>query len=245
NLGFLLLVALMLIGLIMLAYAVGIGIFFGFFFTAMKGKADPTLLMIGIPVVLVLAVIALVVYSWIDAGLAIAAVGLCRGSHVQFGDVFSGGRYTLQILLLNILLGVINFGISFVCGMAGQAAAAAAREPPVALSGTLLAYVVNYVVAWLFLLLAKLFIVDRDLDVIQAISASIRYMRGNKLTVFVIHLVAGAASLAAFLFTCGVGWLFVIPFWMILTAMIYLFVTGQPIALHARENVPHRAGMSR
>ncbi len=237
NLGVLLLMALILIGLVVLGYAAVVGVMLAFFFSMMSGNADPTMMIVAIPIVLVLAIVALVAYSWIEAGLAIVTVGLCRGSRVQIGDMFSGGRFTLQVVILNIIRGVINLVISFGCAMLGQALVMAANEPGLAFVGSLLANILNYVIT-LVLLLTTYFIVDRNMDVIQSISASARYMRGNKLIVFGIHIVCGLCAVLAVLFSCGIGGLFVVPFFLVLTAMIYLLATGQPIARYARQTRP-------
>jgi uncharacterized membrane protein len=200
----------------------------------MNGGVEPVMLIVAIPVVLLLVVVALVVYSWIEAGLAIVVIGLCRGRQMQVGDMFSGKRFTLQVVILNILRGVINFAISFVCGMLGQVLAMAADEPAVAAAGSILANVINYIVT-LLLLLTTYFIVDRNLDVIQSVSASMQYMRGNKLTVFLLHIVVGLCAVGVVLLTCGMGALLVMPYFMVLTAMIYLMATGQSIASYAGQ----------
>ena len=235
NAGLLVLIALILSGLVVIGYLAIAGIVAAFVIATMNGGMEPMMLIVAIPVVLVLAIMALVVYSWIEAGLAIVTVGICRGSQMQVGDMFSGKRFTLQIVILNILRGMINFAISFLCGMLGQVLAMAAEEPMVAMAGSILANVLNYVVT-LMLLLTTYFIVDRNLDVIQSVSASMQYMRGNKLTVFLLHVVVGFCALGVILLTCGAGLLLVMPFFMVLTAMIYLMATGQAIAPSARQN---------
>jgi hypothetical protein len=115
---------------------------------------------------------------------------------VRAADIFSGGRFTVRVVLLNLLRGVINFTISIVCALLGQALAVGADEPAVAAVGSLLANVVNYVVT-LMLLLTTFFIVDRNLDVIRFLSMSMQFMRGNKLTVFGLHLVSGLCVVAS------------------------------------------------
>jgi uncharacterized membrane protein len=235
NAGTLVLIALILCGLVVIGYAAIAGVVAAFVIATMNGGVEPVMLIVAIPVVLLLVVVALVVYSWIEAGLAIVVIGLCRGSQMQVGDMFSGKRFTLQVVILNILRGVINFAISFVCGILGQVLAMAADEPMVSMVGSFLANVINYVVT-LLLLLTTYLIVDRNLDVIQSVSASMQYMRGNKLTVFLLHLVVGLCALGVVLLTCGIGTLLVMPYFMVLTAMVYLMATGQPIAPSARQN---------
>ncbi|MCL4207575.1 MAG: hypothetical protein KJ000_34250 [Pirellulaceae bacterium] len=234
NAGTLVLIALILCGLVVIGYVAIAGVVAAFVFATMNGGVEPVMLIVAIPVVLLLVVVALVVYSWIEAGLAIVVIGLCRGRQMQVGDMFSGKRFTLQVVILNILRGVINFAISFVCGMLGQVLAMAADEPAVAAAGSILANVINYIVT-LLLLLTTYFIVDRNLDVIQSVSASMQYMRGNKLTVFLLHIVVGLCAVGVVLLTCGMGALLVMPYFMVLTAMIYLMATGQSIASYAGQ----------
>lgn len=232
NLGFLVLLALLLIGLTVLAYLLVIGVGVGFFFAVTEGNVGPAGLVIGIPLVLALAIGALFVYSWIEAGLVRVTVGLARGVRVEFSDVFSGGPYVLQVVLLNVLRAVISFAISIPFQLIASLVAAGGEGEALAAVGSLAANVANYIVT-LLLLLSSYFIVDRNLDAIQAMGASVRFMRGNKLTVFAIQLVAGICSLLAIVLTCGLGSLLVLPFWLVLTAVMYLTATGQPLARYA------------
>ena len=81
----------------------------------------------------------------------------------------------------------------------------------------------------LMVFLAYLFIVDRDLGLVDAVKTSAEYMRGNKLTAFLIWLVASIVGGLLVMITCGIGALFVIPYMGVLAAVIYLSATGQPM----------------
>ena len=229
NLGVLLLVTLIVGGMVVIAYISIAAIAVALIFAVANQNAGPMILIVAVPIGLALLIVGLIAYSWIEAGLALVTVRLCRGVSVQATDIFSGGPYTVRVVLLNLLRGVINVTISIACALIGQALAMAADEPAVGAVGSLLANVTNYIVT-LLLLLTTFFIVDRNLDVLRAVSTSMQFMRGNKLTVFGLHLVSGLCVVGVVLLTCGVGALFILPFYLALHAVIYMLATGQRVA---------------
>jgi phage FluMu protein Com len=233
NLGVLLLVTLIVGGMVVIAYISIAAIAVALIFAVANQNAGPMILIVAVPIGLALLIVGLIAYSWIEAGLALVTVRLCRGVSVQATDIFSGGPYTVRVVLLNLLRGVINVTISIVCALIGQALAMAADEPAVGAVGSLLANVTNYIVT-LLLLLTTFFIVDRNLDVLRAVSTSMQFMRGNKLTVFGLHLVSGLCVVGVVLLTCGVGALFILPFYLALHAVIYMLATGQRV-VHAGQ----------
>jgi hypothetical protein len=222
-------VTLIVGGMVVIAYISIAAIAVALIFAVANQNAGPMILIVAVPIGLALLIVGLIAYSWIEAGLALVTVRLCRGVSVQATDIFSGGPYTVRVVLLNLLRGVINVTISIVCALIGQALAMAADEPAVGAVGSLLANVTNYIVT-LLLLLTTFFIVDRNLDVLRAVSTSMQFMRGNKLTVFGLHLVSGLCVVGVVLLTCGVGALFILPFYLALHAVIYMLATGQRVA---------------
>ena len=52
-------------------------------------------------------------------------------------------------------------------------------------------------------------------------------MKRNRMTTFLVTLVAGIGGGILVLFTCGLGLLIVVPFFALLPAVAYLLATGQ------------------
>ena len=54
---------------------------------------------------------------------------------------------------------------------------------------------------------------------------------GNKLTLFVLFLLTSVVINAISFLTCGVGVLVAQPFFLLMTSVEYLLMTGQPVAV--------------
>ena len=76
-------------------------------------------------------------------------------------------------------------------------------------------------------MLFAFFIVDEGTGVFKSLELSAKYMKGNKLTLFVIFLAIGPAATFIALLTCGVGLFFVLPFCYTTLAVFYLKATGK------------------
>jgi len=66
--------------------------------------------------------------------------------------------------------------------------------------------------------------------VMDSLSISKDLTDGNKLTLFVIGLLAAFGGLAVIILTCGLGLFVVAPFLALMYPVIYLMITGQPTA---------------
>ena len=72
-------------------------------------------------------------------------------------------------------------------------------------------------------------IIDRDAGIMESLRLSLEVTRGNAGNIFVIGFMTGLINLAGFL-ACGVGLIFTIPYTALLFPVMYLALTGQPIA---------------
>jgi uncharacterized membrane protein len=86
-------------------------------------------------------------------------------------------------------------------------------------------------------MLAPCFIIDRDEGLFQAIGSSMRAMRGNKGTAFLIYVVLAVAGGLIMIVTCGLGLLGLIPYVAVLNAVMYLHATGE----HVGQSKPEAA----
>ncbi len=165
---------------------------------------------------------------WIGIGLALYFLKTARGRKVEFGEIFAGGPYLLKILVASILLGLIVFGITIVCAF------------PLFLIGMLISWEASMILGNVGVIVAMVYvmlivsqyyylILDRDVDVIESFTMSRDLMKGNKLTLFIIGLLFVLIMLVAMI-PFGLGLLVAVPFFALMYPVIYLTITGQPMA---------------
>ena len=142
------------------------------------------------------------------------------------------GPYFLRVLLLHFLIFVVVLVAIVVCALP-YGIGASTQDDAAMLIGTIISGVLTIpAVAFAFIygygiLLAGFFIVDQDNDVLESLRNSIRYMYGNKLTAFAITLVFFVVMVVLLVFTCGLGFIFIMGYHSLLMAVIYLSATGQ------------------
>ena len=166
--------------------------------------------------------------TWIMAGVLRFLLTIGRGQPPNLADIFSGGPYFVKVFLTGLLISLITFGVILVCML--PAILASVVSPKLAGGLQVLGMVVYYVVVVILSLMfsqAYFLIVDRNVGVIESLQISTQVMRGNKLMLFAIWLVMGLLMLVSVL-PCGLGLFVTIPYAMVMGAMIYLTVTGQP-----------------
>ncbi|MGD0901188.1 MAG: hypothetical protein ABR915_25445 [Thermoguttaceae bacterium] len=148
---------------------------------------------------------ALALGVWLMIGLKRFMLKIARGERAEIGDLFTGGPYFLRVLGAGIL-----FGLMFIVGY-------------------ILCIVPGIILALMFSQFLYL-ILDRDCEIMESLKMSKDLMVGNKLTIFLIQVLAGIGGMVAILLTCGLGLIVVYPFLLLLPAVIYLSITGQPTA---------------
>lgn len=160
------------------------------------------------PIVIFLAVIGAVVNvsvaTWIGAGQAHLFLRVARGERPEFSELFSGARWFWKILGASILFGLITlFGLFF--------------------------FIVPGVIAALMFSKYYMLIIDRDMAVMDSLDTSRTLTAGNMLTLFLIGLVLLALKIAATI-PCCLGFIVLAPYTALLSAVVYLAMTGQPTA---------------
>jgi phage FluMu protein Com len=148
--------------------------------------------------------ISQLVSIWIGIGAAIYFLKIARGQTPELSDLFKGGPYYIPILSTVILFLLIVYG------------------------GMLLLIVPGVIFALMFSQVYYL-VLDRQLPVLEAFGLSRTLTRGNKATLFLIWLACAGISLLA-LIPCCLGFFIVGPFFALMFPVIYLSITGQPIA---------------
>jgi uncharacterized membrane protein len=141
---------------------------------------------------------------WLGIGLAIYSLKIARGEPAEIADLFSGGPHYIAILLATLLFALI----------------------------TLVGFVLCVVPGVIFALMFSQFyylVLDRRVGVVDSLRQSSELTSGNKMTLFLIWLVAVGLSIVAMI-PCGLGLLVAGPFFMLMKPVIYLTITGQPTA---------------
>jgi len=172
-------------------------------------------------------VVGNVVQVWLNIGMILFLLGVVRGEEPRFGLIFAGGPFLLSIILCIILLGLLTLGPA---GLAAGLLYLGGVPPWVNLTAFLIILLVPGIIPFTFMFLqAPVLIIDRNMGVIDALSTSRQVMAGNKLTLFLIHLVALLVAIFVGLLTCLIGLaVYSYIYAPILYIVIYLSVTGQP-----------------
>ncbi len=187
--------------------------------------------------------IMIVVQAWLQIGMLMFLLSITRGEEPRFGLLFAGGPYLLPVILCGLLMTLIIIGPA---GAVAGVSLLAGVSPWIALACFVAVLLVPGIIPIAYMLMhAPMLIIDHNMGVIGAMSASRQVMAGNKLTVFLIYLVAIVVAILIGLVTCLVGLIaFQYLYAPILYIVIYLGVTGQPTMLDRYAFAPEEAGRS-
>jgi len=197
---------------------------------AVKPKVD----LLTYNVIVLVVMLGIVVFQmWIAIGQALFLLRVARGQTAPFGEVFRGGSLLLTVLLSSLAFGLVLGGVVALGLIPGGLAMAAAPGNPMV--GPLVLGL-GFVIAMIAVIVLALrlsqyyyLVVDRGAGVMESLRLSLEVTRGNEGNIFVIGFMTGLINLAGAL-ACGVGLIFTIPFTALLFPVMYLALTGQPIA---------------
>lgn len=213
----------LVLAMCLLMYGVIVGIVLGA--VGLGGEPSPALIVAFIGIGVGFGILALCLWSWLEAGIYLLFLKMAQGEAYQLSDIFRGRPYWFPMLGVNLVMSILQVGISVVFQLPGILTG----DDLVLLGGSLLSYLPIGLITFGFLL-GKCFIVDQHQGVFQAISHSLTYMKGNYLMTFLILLVAGLGASVGAVCTCGIGYLVVIPAMFLLFVVIYLHASGQATA---------------
>jgi hypothetical protein len=202
-------------------------LFYGPFLVAAATRS--VLLMIG--AVLFGVPAAFLFITWMIVGVVKFFLAIARGKEAAVGELFSGGSQFVPVVLAGILFSLIGMGVFLVCLMPGILVMVVVPVigKPLYFLGMVVAYVAMFIINLMFSQV-YLLIIDREMPVIESFKLSKDLMNGNKLTLFLIWLVAGLGGSLISVITCGLGYFAVVPFLALMAPVIYLAITGQPTA---------------
>jgi hypothetical protein len=212
-----LLIASILTGFVVL---IGIGVTVLFAALASGGfDNEEVAAIVAIPVGLVCALGAGIVYSWLTVGLLRFNVTLGRTGVADFGLVFSGGDGMFTFLLSGILMSLA------------------------ALLGYAFCIIPGIIVVLVFSQRGWL-IADRRLGIVESLSVSNQVTRGHKLNLFLLFLLQGVVGFMLGLIPYVgpfINLLLVQPYFFVVFATTYLTLTGQPVVRYTPATLPMMA----
>ncbi|MDZ4821335.1 MAG: DUF975 family protein [Planctomycetota bacterium] len=186
----------------MFAVLFAVAVCFQLFVGGVLGAAGDSA--VGAIIVLVTLVAFMAFELVISAGVSIFMLKVARGQSTTFSDLFTGTRFIVPILVSSIVVGI--------CVLLGFVA--------LIVPGIIIALML-----WPFIFI----IVDRNAGAMESLTIARQITDGNKLTIFLLHIVFSALSLACIL-TLGLGYFVLIPYQMVAFAVAYLMMSGQRTA---------------
>lgn len=171
---------------------------------------------------LVFEVIATLSSTYLFLGISRFGLASVKGEAPGIGHLFAF-RGLGRLFVLYMLLNTISF-----LGTTVSIVAAAIDMTELHVLGGALAFLSLAVlaVAWPFISMTPLFILDKDLSIVQAIRASLDVTRGNRLNIFAAGFLAGLLMFAG-VFACGIGLFATMPLGTLVFVVIYARLTGQ------------------
>jgi hypothetical protein len=170
---------------------------------------------------------------WIGIGQNMFFLKKARGQPVEIGEIFRGSPYFGKTLVVAILLNVIFLAIAALCVvpmlLIGLASGDEETTIILAVAGALIALIL-YCYVQLVVFQFEFLIIDRNVGIIESLTTSKSLMSGKKLMLLMIMIVYGLVGGVTALLTCGLGLFVAMPYYAMMTAVIYLIVTGQPMA---------------
>ena len=184
-------------------------------------------------------IIPWVLQTWLYIGMALFFLKIARGQNAEVAEIFTGGPFLLKIILASILLSLIVLGVGLACVGPLSLIASLISKDVVAVFFAIGAVIAFFILVYVSLALSQYYylIIDRNMDVIDAFKLSNELMRGNKLTLLGIGVLSIIIMFIAAL-PLLLGLLVAIPYFTLMYAVIYLSVTGQPMADERIDQLP-------
>jgi hypothetical protein len=217
-----------LFGLVLLLAYVGLQIISNVIAIPIQATNEPVLIY-GFQVIN--TVVGMLVQAWLNVGAVLYMLKVARQQQATLNEFGAAGPFVVRAFLVQVVITLAVLGIAAVClGPAGIVYLATRETAPAGV-----ALIVGFIPFFALLiyvtyrwLLAIMFVVDCNMGVMESLSNSTHFMVGNKLIVFVILLVVGLVGGIFGLFTCCIGYVFVISYMQLMMVAIYLTATGQP-----------------
>jgi len=145
------------------------------------------------------------VCSWLQVGIFICLLKIARGQPVEMRDIFTGGFRCIPFMAATVM-----FGVMFMVGY-------------------LLFIVPGLIFATIFSQYPML-IVDRNMGAMDSLRKSSELTDGNKVAIFLAWLVVAVLAELLALPTLGIGFVVMVACMILMQPVVYLMLTGQPLA---------------
>jgi hypothetical protein len=173
-------------------------------------------------------------------GIVVQAIAMCiailftmkflRRHPEPLKGIFNVGPFFARLFLTQIIIMLMVLGVAAVCALPFGIASLAKQDVPVLVATGVIGVVtaIPFVLyLYMRLSLAQFLIVDRRQGIMEALTNSGIFMKGNVLTLLTTTIVVGILQFVFIIATCCIGSIFAIPFFMLTAAVIYASVTGQ------------------
>lgn len=162
---------------------------------------------------LVMTTSLFLIASFFLVGILKFLLRVARDGEANFADLFAGGELWLPAtaVFALLLLGMIAGGVLLV---------------------------VPGIIFMCYFGLAPLMLIDQRTSIIDSFKYSAKAMHGNGFALFLLSFGTSVAGQILVGVTCGVGWLFVTPFYWLLYVVAYLCATGQLTAVRRADSKP-------
>lgn len=185
---------------------------------------------------------------WISIGMFMYLLNMVSDRNPNINDLFLGARFLLRYIGASILFACGGLAIIavFAIPVAGIFIAegnqfnqqGVQNASPVFLGiGGTVAAVGFFCLLFYYLTFAlwPLLLIDRNLGVMDSLGMSAKLMRGNRWNYFLMQFGVGFLAFLFTIVTCGIGFIFAIPFLSLLTVVLYYHIAGLPIGRMYQE----------
>lgn len=179
------------------------------------------------PLWILVVIVSAILGVYLNCGLFTFLINLASGRKAQFKDLFRGGPIVIKVILGGLLLGVAGLAV-FAAGfgiLAILMQVAGGLGSAVGVIGLICA------VSVIFTRFSQYFylLVDREVGVMESFNLSSQLMKGRFWQYNMLLLTCGLINMLT-IFSLGIGLLLTIPLSLIVSAVFYLAITGQPVA---------------
>ncbi len=219
-----------LLGLVLMAIYIGgyiIGLVFGML-AALLGQQNMAIFW----VFQVLAIIWAQIYGTFLSAVGVRySLNVTAGSQEPMQGAFNILPYFVRLVLTQLLVVLLVYAVVLVC-LAPLLVLIPLQDDTIMLGGAIFLGIIAFIAAiyvGIRLSLASPFIIDRNQGIVEAISSSAAYTKGNVLAIFLAALVILLLMIFLLIFTCGLGMVIFFPFQFMTIVLIYRLITGQQI----------------
>jgi hypothetical protein len=154
---------------------------------------------------------------------------LLRGDPEPIQQMFQVLPFVVRSILLQLLFILMVFAILATCAIPAGAVYLLTQDVAATVAAGIaggLVYVVLSLFVFVRMAVAQFLIVEQNQTTMQAISESGLFLRGNSAAAALALFATGVLGIFVSVFTCGLGFLFYIPYLWLFLGVLYMSITG-------------------